>query len=251
MTIKAILFDKDGTLLDFDATFAPATAAVLQTLSGGDQARAQRLAEAVDFDLASQTIQPGSVLVAGSLENIAETLLPEMDETQLAEALARVDALYVEHSLNSLTAFEFTQGALDQLAAMGLQLGVATNDSEEAAIAHLQQMGLMHRFGFIAGFDSGHGEKPAPGMVTAFIQHLGLAPDEVIMVGDSPHDCKAGRAAGAVTVGVTCGGATAEQLAPYADHIVDDIRHLADLLHRLAASDGDGGSGGGGGGGKS
>ena len=108
-------------------------------------------------------------------------------------------------------------------------------------------MGLMDRFGFIAGFDSGHGEKPAPGMVTAFIQHQGLAPNQVMMVGDSPHDCKAGRAAGAVTVGVTCGGATADQLAPFADHIVDDIRHLADLVHRLGGDGGgEGGNGGGG-----
>ena len=105
MTIKAILFDKDGTLLDFDATFAPATARVLADLANGDEHRLQELAAAVDFDLTSETIKPGSVLVAGSLENICEVLLPLMGG-DLSSALEQVDALYVKYSLVSLAPFD-------------------------------------------------------------------------------------------------------------------------------------------------
>jgi phosphoglycolate phosphatase len=236
MTIKAILFDKDGTLLDFDATFAPATVKVLADLAVGDESRTAQMAKAVDFDLPSGTIIPGSVLVAGSLENIAECLLPHTAHTDLAACLEQVDALYVTYSLESLAAFPFLESALDELAAMGLTLGVATNDSEEGAHAHLGQMGIAERFGFIAGFDSGFGEKPQPGMVTAFVDYLGAEARNVVMVGDSPHDLKAGRAAGAISVGVTSGGATAEELAPLADHVVEDISHLADLVRGLNAS---------------
>ena len=235
MTIKAILFDKDGTLLDFDATFAPATAKVLAALADGDTKRQSDLAAAVDFELDSGTIKPGSVLVAGSLENIAEALMPHTGADDLTTCLEIVDALYVKYSLESLAAFPFLESTLDELAAMGLALGVATNDSEEAAFAHLDQMGIRDRFGFIAGYDSGYGEKPQPGMVSAFVDHLGLNPDEVMMVGDSPHDLKAGNAAQTISVGVTSGGATADQLAPFADHVVPDISHLAALVTQLAS----------------
>ena len=230
MTIKAILFDKDGTLLDFDATFAPATAKVLAALADGDTKRKSDLAEAVDFELDNGTIKPGSVLVAGSLENIAEALMPHTGTDDLATCLEIVDALYVKYSLESLAAFPFLESALDELAAMGLALGVATNDSEEAAYAHLDQMGIRDRFGCIAGYDSGYGEKPQPGMVSAFVEHLRLTPDEVMMVGDSPHDLKAGNAAKTISVGVTSGGATADQLAPFAHYVIDSIEGLPALV---------------------
>lgn len=238
MTIKAILFDKDGTLLDFDATFAPATAKVLAALAGENAEQLSRLAAAVDFDLTSGKILPGSVLVAGSLENIAEALMPHTGHADLATCLEVVDGLYVKYSLESLAAFPFLDGALDALAAMGLEMGVATNDSEEAAFAHLDQMGITSRFAYIAGFDSGYGEKPQPGMVSAFIEKLGLEPAQVMMVGDSPHDLKAGNAASAVSVGVTSGGATADQLAPFADYVVEDISHLAELVALIAEQNG-------------
>ena len=53
------------------------------------------------------------------------------------------------------------------------------------------------------------------------------------MVGDSPHDLKAGNGAGAISVGVTRGGATADQLAPLANHVVVDISHLPALVRQL------------------
>ena len=232
MTIKAILFDKDGTLLDFDATFAPATAKVLAGLAGDDPILTQQLAAAVGFDLSTTTIGPNSVLIAGSLDNIAESLMPLMGGTDLSEAVERIDALYVKYSLETLSPFSFLHSVLDQLDGLGMHLGVATNDSEIAAHAHLNQIGITERFCYIAGFDSGHGEKPDPGMVTAFINQLDLNPDEVMMVGDSTHDCTAGRSAGAVTVAVTSGGGQAEDLAPHADHVIGSIEELPQLIEQ-------------------
>ncbi len=233
MTIKAILFDKDGTLLDFHATFAPATAKVLAALAESEKCPVETLASAVGFNQSQTSINPGSVLIAGSLEEIAKCLLPFCKQASLDLMTARLDELYVEYSLESLTPFSFLNSALDELQALGLDLGVATNDSEIAARAHLDQIGVIDRFGFFAGFDSGHGEKPAPGMVSAYIEHLSLAPEQVIMVGDSPHDCKAGRSAGAISVAVTSGGAPAEELAPHADHVIADISDLPALVHQL------------------
>ncbi|MGI9364182.1 MAG: HAD family hydrolase [Rhizobiaceae bacterium] len=235
MTIKAILFDKDGTLIDFDATFAPATAKVLTALAGGDKVKRADMADAVDFDLEDATIRPGSVLIAGSLHNISTCLLPFADSQNLEELNDQVDRLYVKYSLESLEPFPFLSTTLIELQNLGLTLGIATNDSESAAIAHMDRLDQTRRFTYIAGFDSGYGEKPGPGMVRGFADALQLHVSQTAMVGDSPHDCNAGRQAGAVVVAVTSGGSTAKDLRPLCDHLIEDISHLPELIARLNA----------------
>ncbi|MCV4731927.1 HAD-IA family hydrolase, partial [Escherichia coli] len=83
-----------------------------------------------------------------------------------------------------------------RLSGMGLALGIATNDTEAPARAHLRAAGVEEAFGFIAGFDSGWGGKPAPGQLLAFAEALELDPRECAMVGDSLHDLHAAQAAG-------------------------------------------------------
>ena len=122
---------------------------------------------------------------------------------------------------------------LGRLAAMGLRIGIATNDTESAARAQLDRLGLAQRFDYIAGYDSGHGAKPEPGMCLAFAARFALAPGQVVMVGDSAHDMAAGRAAGMQCVGVLsgpAGAAAAAELAPLADALLPDVGALPGWL---------------------
>ncbi len=112
---------------------------------------------------------------------------------------------------------------------MGLALGVATNDAEAPARAHLAAVGQEHAFDFIAGYDSGFGGKPGPGMCLGFAKAVGLVPEHVLMVGDSTHDLEAGRAAGMRTVAVLTGMAEAEVLAPIGDGGAARYRASAEL----------------------
>ncbi|MBV1704428.1 MAG: HAD-IA family hydrolase, partial [Hyphomicrobiales bacterium] len=121
------------------------------------------------------------------------------------------------------------------LKAMGFWLGIATNDAEANARAQTDALGLSPHLDFLAGYDSGHGRKPAPGMVTAFAASVGCAPGEVLFVGDSAVDMATARAAGAVAVGVLCGPAGREELASLADHLVADVSAAVALAGRLRA----------------
>ena len=66
MPLKAILFDKDGTLIDFDATWGPAAYRVMQELARGDAEKFAALVAASDYVVEERRFRPSSPLVAGS-----------------------------------------------------------------------------------------------------------------------------------------------------------------------------------------
>ncbi|MCA0847273.1 HAD family hydrolase [Salipiger thiooxidans] len=223
----AVLFDKDGTLFEFGATWDAWGRAALEHFSDGDPEALRALAEVSRFDLVRGSFRADSPVIAGTNREAAECL---------ASALPGLDADVVEAHM-ALTAAEaplveaVPLGPLmARLDGMGLPLGVMTNDAERSARAHLRSAGIESAFRFIAGFDSGHGAKPDPRPLLAFAEAVGLAPARIVMVGDSPHDLSAGRAAGMQTVGVTTGPIPAEALVPLADAVLPDIGHLPGWL---------------------
>ena len=119
--------------------------------------------------------------------------------------------------------------------AAGMKVELLSGDAEAPVRAHLAAHGLGGLFDFIAGYDSGHGPKPEPGMCLAFLRQTGLDPRRTAMVGDSRHDLQAGRAAGMRTVAVLTGIATAPELAPLADVVLPDIGHLGAWIDGLGA----------------
>lgn len=235
--LKGLLFDKDGTLVDFDATWGPATYAVLRHLANGDRDRLERLMDASHYVEESRRLLPSSPLVAGSTGDYgpvwAHILARPADDAFYRE----VDELLRLHGLATLTPIGDPSGLFARLASRGLALGIATNDSESSARLQARALGLEALCPWIAGYDSGHGAKPAPGMISAFVAHSGLAPYEIGMVGDSTHDLHAARAAGVVAIAVLTGprrAAARPDVEPHADHVVGSISELEDLLDRLS-----------------
>jgi len=231
MRAEGILFDKDGTLFDFNATWVAWAEVLIGRWAAGDAALALALAEAVDFDLDVRAFRPGSVVIAGTPEDVAGVLVPVLG----GSPGALVDRLNAESAAAPMAEAVPLRPLLEGFRARGIRLGVATNDGEVPARAHLEAVGIVDLFDFIAGSDTGHGGKPAPGMCLAFSAATGLAPERVVMVGDSTHDLIAGRAAGMQTVGVLTGLAGADVLAPLADAVLPDIGHLPAWLARAAA----------------
>ncbi|MEQ9261046.1 MAG: HAD family hydrolase [Roseovarius sp.] len=221
--VDALLFDKDGTLFDFHATWSAWAARLIAGLAGGSDAKTRELAEAMAFDLASGRFRPESPVIAGTNREAAQCLAPALPGRSLGEI---EELLSAESARAPLSPAVPLAPLLEGFLADGLHLGVVTNDSEFAAVAQLRAAGVHDHFHFIAGFDSGHGAKPGPGALLAFAEARGLAPARVAMVGDSTHDLFAGRAAGMMTVAVLTGVAEAGELAPHADVVLDHIGHL-------------------------
>lgn len=225
--IEAVLFDKDGTLFDFGATWNAFAAGLIDQLAEGDAGKRRALAEAMVYDLETGSFLPHSPVIAGTNREVAELLarvLPGRNVDALEALIVREAAAAPLREAVALVPF------LAGLAARGLTLGVMTNDSESVARAHLRTAGIEGMFDFVAGADSGHGAKPSPRPLLAFAEATGHRPDRVVMVGDSLHDLAAGRAAGMWTAGVLTGLATADTLAPLADVVLPDIGHLTRWL---------------------
>ncbi|MFC7703085.1 HAD family hydrolase [Plastorhodobacter daqingensis] len=232
-SVSGILFDKDGTLFDFHATWSAWAARLMRELAKGDDSHAARLGASVGYDLATGRFARDSVVIAGTPAEIAAELLPQLPGQTLAALVARMNELAAAAPMAEAVPL---QPLLQGLRRRGLRLGVATNDSEGPAKAHLGAVGVLSCFDFVAGSDSGFGGKPAPGMLLAFAARLGIAPGAVAMVGDSRHDLLAGRAAGMRTVAVLTGPAAEAELAPLADVVLPDIGHLPAWLDRAAVA---------------
>ncbi len=225
--IKGVLFDKDGTLFEFHNTWSVWCHGLIEDLSGADPVIADRLADALQFDIEARAFRKGAAAIAGTLEVLVEAVaevLTDHDPAVLRRGIIETSAAAKMVQAVPLIPF------LDLLRGMGMKLGVATNDAEHPARVQLRAEGIHDHFDFIAGYDSGHGEKPEPGMLLAFCEAVGLEPGQVAMVGDSTHDLHSARAAGMVAVGVLTGPADHDDLAPHADMIFPDIGHLADWL---------------------
>jgi phosphoglycolate phosphatase len=221
--LMGMIFDKDGTLFDFNATWASLAQSVLADLSAGDPQLQQVLADVIAFDLATGAFRPDSIVIAHTSDEVAQVLLPHLPGWTLADLIANLDAQAANAPQAEATDLREFVGALQS---RGLKIGVATNDAEAPARAHLDSANVAQSFDFIAGYDSGWGGKPAPGQLLAFCQKLDLDPANCAMVGDSLHDLHAGQAAGMVTIGVLTGMASRADLTPHANVVFDSIAEI-------------------------
>lgn len=229
--IDGIVFDKDGTLFDFRRSWGGWAVRMIEDLAR-DKAHAAALADAIGYLPEEHSFRPDSVVIAATSVEIAAALLPHLPGRQAGELAEQINAAAARVAMAEAVPLVPLFAALR---GRGLKLGIATNDSEVPARAHIAAHGLTGLVDFVAGYDSGWGAKPGPGMCTAFAAATGLNPARVVMVGDSRHDLQAGRAAGMRTVAVLTGIAGAADLAPHADAVLDDIGGLPAWLDAISA----------------
>ena len=232
MTIRGILFDKDGTLTDFHATWMPAywgAARGVEVLAGGRELAAQ-LMEAGGYRESIGRCEPSGALACGSTLEIA-MLWGGIANIACSDVLEVLNRLFAEQAAEHAVPATDLTNVFSRLRERNLLLGIATMDSERLAHQLLANFSLQHFFCFVSGYDSGFGEKPQPGMVHAFCAATNLRPEEIVVVGDTPHDMNMARNAGvALRVGVLSGASESETLKGLADHLLDHIGQLESIL---------------------
>ncbi len=230
--ISALLFDKDGTILDFYKTWVPINRDMALDAAGGDAALAWELLRAGGHNPETDMIAPGAVLSAAGVEGIAACFAEVLGERAPADLDEIVRRNFRDGGARHAVLIE---GALEEVGRMrgrGYGIGVATNDTLDGLHASLGRFSnLATAFDYLAGCDSGHGAKPEPGMGLAFAEAIGLAPSACAIIGDSIHDLDMGKRAGfGMRIGVLTGPARREDLEGHADVVISSILDLGNVL---------------------
>ncbi|ASY61876.1 Hydrolase, haloacid dehalogenase-like family [Sinorhizobium sojae CCBAU 05684] len=228
--IAGILFDKDGTLLDYVKSWVPVNYELARIAAKGDETLARALLEAGGMDPDTGHVAPDSLLAAGNTVEIAAGMVGAGAPFTVEALTTLFDGLFArsaEYAVPVTDLATFFAG----LHAKGYRLGVASSDNERSIRETARRFGFDNYLHYVAGYDSGYGVKPEPGMVLGFCAATGLTPDQVAVVGDNNHDMHMGRSAGVgLTVAVLSGTGSRQSLAAASDHCLTDITELEAVL---------------------
>ncbi len=213
--VRGLLFDVDGTLADTDNDYVTSFARWVPSTDAAQRERtARRLVMAMET--------PGNALLT-LLDRVGlDTVLLRISE-RIGRVLNRAPA----------RAHPPVPGVPEMLARLqGRYLLAVVSARETAHVAvFLEQSGLGHYFDVVIGSDSCEYSKPFPDPVLRAARDLGLHADECVMIGDTTVDIRAGRSAGAQTIGVLCGfGEAGELLRCGADVLLASTADLLELL---------------------
>ena len=229
--IKGILFDKDGTLVDFHATWFAIGDILAMRAADGDRARADSLLDAAGFDFAAHRFRPDSIFAAGTNADIVALWYPHLADGARQALVDEFDHFTTDEGASRPVELPGCREALAALHASGLRLGIATNDSTGGAERTLLALGIAQMFDAAYGYDAVANPKPAPDTIHAFCDLTGLKPAQLAMVGDNRHDLEMAKAGGVgLAVGVLSGTGTRESLGALADIVLDSIADLPGFL---------------------
>jgi len=181
---KAVLFDLDGTLLDTVLDLHAAANGMLRDLG-----RAEVAIEAIRAYVGRGIPNLVKRVLAGTLEAADDPTPPP------AAALTAFKQHYALVNGRCATPFPGVMAGLEALRAKGLPLGVITNKAGEFTGPLLERTGIGAYFDVVVSGDQLPRPKPDPMPVIWACGRLGVSPAEALLIGDSVHDFKAGRAA--------------------------------------------------------
>jgi phosphoglycolate phosphatase len=230
--IELLIFDKDGTLIEFHLMWGAWVEALAERLeaAAGRPLRGG-LYPLLGVDRASGLVQAHGLLAATPMARIREVVEayvvesgvpPEPAAAAVAAAWHAPDPVALAQPVTDLL------GLFTRLRPRVPTFAVATSDDRDPTERTLEALGIAREMALLVCADDGIPNKPAPDPVLHLCRALGIPPARTAVVGDSPADLRMARAAGvARTIGVLTGVAERHELEPLADVVLRSIADLA------------------------
>lgn len=226
-----VIFDKDGTLIDFHhmwAEWVTTLARRLEQTAGIDLAAP--LYRAMGYDAAAARVLPTGPLAAHSMAALRRMTVEVVRGAALTEADAErvvAQAWYVPDPVALARPIGNLPRLFSTLAALKIKIAVATSDDRAPTEATLAHLGILPFVDALIAADDPVPHKPAPDMILYLARTLNVPLHKTVMIGDAIADMQMGRAAGAgLVVGVSSGVSSAELLKPSADVVIASLDEL-------------------------
>jgi endonuclease-3 related protein len=216
--VEALLFDLDGTLVDSMKVILRALNSVLSK-RGLSSFTAMELCE-----------------VSGiPLRKFLSSRFPNIGRDLVDICVNEFYTLYLQTSLEECKLFPPVKEVLKQLRSRDIKLGLVTTTPRKLVDRDLERFGLRKFFEVVVTGDDVQAHKPAPEAVLKAISELGLkSRDGCAIVGDSPHDISAGKAAGIITIAITTGLCSRKRLArENPNFIIESMSELPKIVNNV------------------
>lgn len=225
--IRAILFDKDGTLLQFTEGWVDSIVGFLEDKILDDKKKRKLFKEIGIRE--DGGVEENSILSSETAMDLAIIFSKYLDE-DLVEIYGELD----DHLLNYLKKNnKFIRETCDlrslfeALRDRKILIGIFTSDNYRQAKYSMDYLGLDSFIDFYAAADI-YKKKPNKESLEVFKKKYSLEDQEIIIVGDSRVDMVFGE--NTIKVGVLCGTGSREMLAKYTDNIIDDPSQVLKFL---------------------
>ncbi len=196
-TIKAVIFDLDGTLACTVDDLLSGVNHMLDVKFGFPPLTVEGLMKGINFPERQYIVK----MLETSMEQTGQTFA--ITESLVDECVSIYTTYYGTHFLDSTHVYEGVTAVVDKMKAAGLPLAICTNKKTDQAAVIVENL-IPDRFDAIVG-DGMYPHKPDPTGALAIAAEFGVRPEECLFIGDSDVDMKTAKNAGMVAVGVSWG----------------------------------------------
>lgn len=230
--IKAIIFDKDGTIIDLGNTWDEPTIHAMDVMMQlTDLSSEERTAFKRKMGVEATEIVANSIVAAGSIHE-QSVFLSQVVPLPVTEIEQKLEQLYydaISASDVTLDVVAHVESILSELKGKYL-LGLVTNDNRRITEATLNKTGLNKYFAYVASAND-FKPKPDPSALYDLKEKHGVDLNEMVYIGDSSIDMEYGKLTKAA-IGLALDPSHQEHLTQ-ADYIIESFKEIPAIIDQI------------------
>lgn len=230
--MKWILFDKDGTIIYFDRSWMKIGLQLVDDfMEVYEDEIADREAAYAYLGVVDGEIQPGTIMASGALDEMVRAFcdIAGQDVTKWAQSRSQT---LVDNRVPENVLVEGIEETLETLKRQGYKMGIVTSDSKKGVEQFLEITKFDHFFDVVISTEANAVEKPNPEVLNPLFDHYDVAPQDVVIVGDTANDMQTGVNAKLGLKIAVLTGVGLEQEFTNADYIVETANDVVEILNQ-------------------